>query len=104
MNVNEYRRYSEELKKNGYEYRKDCPYDGNNMWVKFPRDGDRDSVIQMDVYHGINVEGTEYYNVKPHVILRRRDCECGLRLTIDFDTNNIIDIESMFEKYYEKMI
>lgn len=102
MNPRQYLRYSEELKANGYEYKKDCPYEGRNVWVKFFK-GDNDSYIRMDVYHGFSAEGDEYYNVKPYVVLNRMDCDCNVYLNISFDTTNIVDIESMFEKYYEKL-
>lgn len=102
MTPREYLRYTDELKANGYEYKKDCPYEGRNRWVKYPT-GDIHSPIYMDVYHHFNAEGEEYYHVKPYVTLDRTDCECCVSLNISFNTNNIIDIESMFEKYIRLM-
>ena len=102
MTPREYLRYTDELKANGYEYRKDCPYEGRNRWVKFPN-GDKYSLIYMDVYHGFNADGEEYYTVRPYVSLGRPDCECRVSLNISFDTTNIVDIESMFEKYVRMM-
>lgn len=98
MTPREYLRYTDELKANGYEYRKDCPYEGRNRWVKYPT-GDIYSIIYMDVYHGFNADGEEYYTVRPYVSLGRADCECRVKLNIFFDTTNIVDIESMAEKY-----
>lgn len=98
MTPRQYLRYTDELKSNGYEYRKDCPYDGRNLWIKYPT-GEKSSYIRMDVYHHFNAEGEEYYNVRPYVILKRVDCECNVNLEITFNTNNIVDIESMFDKY-----
>ena len=102
MTPREYLRYTEALKAAGYEYRKDCPYKRRNLWIKYPKE-DRGSYIRMDVYHGFNAEGIEYYTVNPHGIINRGDCECSLNLDIAFNTTNIVDIESMFEKYYEKL-
>ena len=102
MNKREYLRYSDELKLNGYKFKKNCPYEGRNTWVKYP-DGDNQSIIEMCVYHGIGQEGNDYYNIRPIIRLIRTDCECALRLDIVFDTINIIDIESMFDKYVNKL-
>lgn len=36
MTPRQYLRYTDELKSNGCEYREDCPYDGRNVWIKYP--------------------------------------------------------------------
>lgn len=102
MTPRQYIRYREELKANGYEYRKDCPYEGRNLWIKYPKE-DHYSMIKMNVYHGFNAEGDEYYDVVPTIEMNRTDCDCELRLVINMKTNNIMDIESMFEKYVRMM-
>lgn len=96
MTPKEYTRYTEELKANGYTYHQDTPYEGRNFWLKYP---DGTGCIQMEVYHGINAEGFEYYYVHPYAKFRKPDCECTVRLEINFDTINITDIESMYYKY-----
>ena len=60
-------------------------------------------MIKMNVYHGFNAEGDEYYDVVPTIEMNRTDCDCELRLVINMKTNNILDIESMFEKYINRL-
>ena len=102
MSPREYKRYTEELKQNGYRFLQNQPYEGRCMWAKNP-DEDINSVIRIDIYHGFNAEGEEYYNVQPTIVLSRCDCECNVRLSINLLTTNIVDIESMFNKYVEKL-
>ena len=101
MNKREYLSYTEELKKHGYEYRENCPYEGRNRWIKFPN-GDQSEQIRMDVYSGTDIYCEEYFNVKPIIVIKGKDCECEIRLDIHFSTLNIVDIEGMFEKYSSK--
>lgn len=102
MTPRQYLRYTDELKANGYEYRENCPYDGRNLWLKEP-DGRVGNFIKIEVYHGFYPDGEEYYQARPFVIMERKDCCCEVHLSILFDTINIVDIESMFEKYVRMM-
>ena len=102
MTAREYLQYCLQLRRNGYEFKKDCPYDGHNMWVKHPMKDNR-SRIQMDVYSRIDDQGEEHFNLPPRAILLREDCDCEIRTTIYFKTNNIADIERMFAKYADKL-
>lgn len=100
MTPREYRKYSEELRLNGYQYKENCPYEGCNLWLKkFPDDC---AHIEMNVYRHIGEEG-EYVNVVPRGLIKLKDCECKGTFILNFDTSNIIDIESMFDKYLRRL-
>ena len=101
MTLREYRRYSEELKANGYKYRENCPYEGHNLWLKkFPDDC---AHIEMNVYNHIGLDGEDIINITPRAIVELKDCDCEGTLILYFSTTNIIDIESMFDKYLRKL-
>ena len=102
MRAREYLQYCLKLRRHGYEFKKDCPYEGRNIWVKYPIKDNRSS-IQLDVYSHIDDKGEECLNLYPRAILLREDCDCELRLDIKFKTNNIVYIEIMFAKYANKL-
>ena len=101
MTPREYRKYSEELRANGYQYKENCPYEGCNLWLKeFPDDC---AHIEMNVYRNIGLDGEEFVNINPRAIVQLKDVECEGKLILRFRTTNIIDVESMFDKYLRRL-
>lgn len=102
MTRSQYITFTKELVANGYQFRKDCPYQGRNKWVKQP-DKDTDARIDIDVYKRTDETGEELYVLKPHVVIKKEDHECDICLIINFGTTDLANIEHMFHKYVEKL-
>lgn len=104
MNTREYTRYSQELRDNGYQFITDCPYKGRNVWRKLiPRDDLLMSQIDIEVYEHNDDFGGITYTLRHYGVIERKDCECKIRTEIRYHTSNIIDIESMFVYYADKI-
>ena len=98
MNRRQYITFTKELVENGYQFRKDCPYQGSNKWVKQP-DKDADAKIEIDVFRSTDETGENKYTLKPKAIIKQSDCESNVRITIYFDTIDLACVESVFNKY-----
>lgn len=102
MNRIQYITFTKELVANGYQFRKDCPYQFRNKWIKQPL-GTKQSYIELDLYKHTAETGEESYLLKPHVVIKKEDHECDICLTINFGTIDLANIEQMFHKYVEKL-
>lgn len=104
MNPREYNQYAKELRENGYIYFPDTPYQGRNLWRKdIERDNLEDSYISIEVYEHRDDFGDIDYFLRAFGTIERYDCDCKIKSVISYNTLNIIDIESMFGKYADKL-
>ena len=101
MNKKEYTCYSKELESNGYEFMKDQPYDGRNLWVKFFKD--KSELITIHVYKRIDELDREIYTLKPYGHIASEDSGCVAETTISFNTMDIAVMENIFNKYKKKL-
>lgn len=104
MKPREYRSYSQELKDNGYQFITNCPYKGRNVWRKhLSKDNLEESYIEFDVYEHSDDFGDATYTLRPFGVIERKECDCKVKTIINYNTLNIVDIESMFEYYSDKI-
>lgn len=104
MSPREYNQYAKELRANGYIYFPDTPYQGRNLWRKdIERDTLEDSYISIEVYEHRDEFGDIDYFLRAFGTIERYDCDCKIKSVISYNTLNIIDIESMFGKYADKL-
>lgn len=104
MNPREYNQYAKELRANGYIYFPDTPYQGGNLWRKdIERDNLEDSYISIEVYDHHDVFGDRVYTLRALGTIERYDCDCKIKSVISYSTLSIVDIESMFGKYADKL-
>lgn len=104
MSPREYNQYAKELRVNGYIYFPDTPYQGRNLWRKdIERDNLEDSYISIEVYDHHDVFGDRIYTLRAFGTIERYDCDCKIKSVINYSTLSIVDIESMFGKYADKL-
>lgn len=103
MNTAQYHTFTSTLKRHGYTYYPDQPYEGRNTWMKFlVKEEDRKAFIRIDEYRHENSEtvATEYL-LKPHGVVR--DDSCDLHLTRSFADLDLNGMEQTVLGYYDKL-
>lgn len=102
MTRSQYITFTKELVANGYQFRKDCPYQGRNKWVKYPLKT-TDARIDLDLYKHIDDTGEDKYVLKPVITIKQDDQDCDIHFMIHFKTADLAHIERIFHKYVEKL-